>query len=398
MTVTILSADSNPCPVCNGPIEGTKRGRPKKFCSVRCRSKKARQLSAELSTAPCVVCGGPVDRSKSGGRRKDFCSTRCRDKNRLMELRSAASDQGLHVRGRRTKEEMAEFRQAIVDILNGVHPQTVRQVFYQLVVKEIIKKSEREYKAVIRMLTQMRMDDTIPFEWLIDEMHRRETYRTYDSLADAARDTARHYRRNALNECPDYIEIFVGKQALVGFVHEAAGEYDVPIIPVGTSLSQLWESANCIRNAWRRAGKRSFIYQFDDFDATALVHAASTERRLKQLCAKLNCPPPTVERVALTPEQIEEHRLPSRPSKTFAEGNKHAKSVNFQGESTELDALPAAILQGMVTEVLERHISPEQLEVLREAERSERQILRNWAERMETEGGDDDDDDDDDEE
>jgi endogenous inhibitor of DNA gyrase (YacG/DUF329 family) len=311
--VTILD---NPCPVCNGPIDQPKRGRPKNFCSVRCRSRAHRLLAAvdrELSTAPCVVCGSPVDRSKSLGRRKVFCSARCMDKNRLARQRAAATDQGRQTRDRRTKEEMAEFRKAIVDILNDVHPQTVRQVFYQLLVKEIIKKDEREYKSVIRLLTEMRMNDTIPFEWLIDETHRRETYRTYDSLADAARDTARYYRRNALNECPDYIEIFVGKQALVGFVHEAAGEYDVPVIPVGTSLSQLWESANCIKRAWRRGGKRSYIYQFDDYDATALVHAASTERRLEQLCAKLGCPPPIVERVALTPEQIEEHgRRPAR--------------------------------------------------------------------------------------
>jgi hypothetical protein len=69
--------------------------------------------------------------------------------------------------------------------------------------------------------------------------------------------------------------------------------------------------------------------------------------------------------------------------------------VNFQGESTELDALPAAILKGMVTEVIERHISPEQLEVLREAERSERQILRNWAEEIEEREDEDEDDDED---
>jgi hypothetical protein len=306
-----------------------------------------------------------------------------------MGRRSAATDQGHQMRNRRSNEDMADFRKAIVDTLDDVHPQTVRQVFYQLVVKEIIKKSEKEYRAVIRMLTKMRMDDTIPFEWIIDEMHRRETYRTYDSLADAARDTARYYRRNALNECPDYIEIFVGKQALVGFVHEAAGEYDVPVIPVGTSLSQLWESADCIRKAWR-AGKRSFIYQFDDHDATALVHAAAIERRLNQLCAKLDCPPPVFERVALTPAQIKKHKLPSRPSKTFAEGNTHAKAANFKGESTELDALPAAILQGMVTEVIERHISPRQLETLREAERSERRLLKAWAEEMGGSGDHDD--------
>jgi hypothetical protein len=285
---------------------------------------------------------------------------------------------------RRTKAEMSVIRESIKSLLAEVSPMTVRQVFYQLVVRGVLEKSEREYKAtVIRLLTEMRMDDTIPFEDIIDESTRRHTYRTYDSLIDAARNTAEYYRRNALTECSDYLEIYCGKLALMGFIHEAAGEYDVPVIPARGSLTRMWETALCVRNAWL-AGKWSYIYFFDDLDPTALVSAKATERRLNEMCAKLDCPPPKFERVALTEQQRRKYRLPTRPTKSFKDGNRHAK--NFKGESTELDALPPAVLKALVTACVEQHISQDQLDVLREAEESERAIITNWADRIERRG------------
>jgi hypothetical protein len=303
-----------------------------------------------------------------------------------MSLAHQFIDLGQQTRSRRTKAEMEEIRKAIIDVLNDVHPQTIRQVFYQLVARAIIEKLEKEYKGtVVRLLTEMRMDDTIPFEWIVDQTHNRVVYRTYNSLAEAAHRTARFYRRNALAECPDYLEIYVDKQALAGFVHEAAGEYDVPVIPGGTFLSPIHQSATCIRQAWRD-GKKSYVYQFGDYDATGLVTARSSEKTLIQICAKLGCPPPVFERIALTPAQIKKYKLPTRPSKTFEEGNRHArnfKGIGKKGESVELDALPAAILKLLVTGVIERHINPWELETLRAAEESERKLLKSWAGRIE---------------
>jgi hypothetical protein len=90
------------------------------------------------------------------------------------------------------------------------------------------------------------------------------------------------------------------------------------------------------------------------------------------MCRQLRCPPPIIERVALTEQHIAEFNLPTRPTKR--EGNRHAK--NFEGESVELDALPPQALRDMVREVIERHITPSAVEVLRAAEDSERQALR----------------------
>jgi hypothetical protein len=64
---------------------------------------------------------------------------------------------------------------------------TVRQVFYQLVVRNAIEKTEKSYKGtVVRLLTEMRMSGDIPFEWIIDESRRTRQHQTRDSVTDAS--------------------------------------------------------------------------------------------------------------------------------------------------------------------------------------------------------------------
>ena len=103
------------------------------------------------------------------------------------------------------------------------------------------------------------------------------------------------------------------------------------------------------------------------------------ERRLHELCEKFDCPPPIIERVALTEEQIAEFDLPTRPTKR--EGNRHAK--HFDGDSVELDALPPDELRALVCACIEQHVSADALAVLRAAEESERELLEAWAGRVE---------------
>jgi hypothetical protein len=128
-----------------------------------------------------------------------------------------------------------------------------------------------------------------------------------------------------------------------------------------------------VREIYRAAeqGKDSYIYQFGDHDPSGVMIPQTIERRLDQMCERLDCPPPCVERIALTEAHIAEYNLPTRPTKR--DGNWHAEG--FEGDSVELDALPPRILRDMVRETIERHISPQALKTLRVAEESERELL-----------------------
>jgi hypothetical protein len=253
----------------------------------------------------------------------------------------------------------------------------VRQVFYQLVVRDAIEKTEQSYKGtVIRLLTEMRMSGDIPFAWIVDESRRTRQHQTWDSVTDALYDTAKFYRRSALRGSTDYVEIWSEKEALSGIIWGVASEYDVPVVVSKgmPSLTQLFGSFRDIRGA-ALASKRSYLYQFGDHDPSGCMIPETIKSRLNQFCESADCAGPIVERVALTKDQIDEYRLPSRPTKR--DGNAHAK--DFEGDSTELDALPSSVLRDMVRGCIERHISAGQLAALRTAEDSEREILGRLA-------------------
>jgi hypothetical protein len=279
---------------------------------------------------------------------------------------------------RRGREEMAAIRSAIEDILAADNPQTVRQVFYRLVSRGIIEKTEGEYqRTVIRLLGEMRLADQISWDWIVDETRQGKVTTTFDSVEDALRDTAQFYRRSALKDSDVYIQVWCEKEALAGIIWDAASEFDVPVhVSRGVpSLTQVYGSFTNIRAAARR-GKPSYIYQFGDHDPTGVFIPKHMEKRLHEFCDKYDVRPfPIIERIALTPEQIKRYRLPMRPTKR--EGNPYASG--FEGRSVELDALPSQTLRELVTSCIERHISPQQVEALRAAEESEREVIEMFA-------------------
>jgi hypothetical protein len=279
-------------------------------------------------------------------------------------------------RARRTGADMTALRNTIIAVIEDDPPMTVRQVFYQLVSRGVIEKSEAQYKdTVIRLMSEMRFSGRLPWENVIDESRRVRVTRTYDDVIDAVEHTAKFYRRSALAQCNDYLEIWCEKDALSGSLWDVTFDYDVPLMVSHgmSSITFLHGTALEIQKAAQH-GKRSFIYQFGDHDPSGVAIQRSMERRLKQMCEQLDCAPPVVKRAALTEAQIKKYKLPTRPTKR--DGNSHANS--FVGRSVELDALPPRVLRNMVRKVIEKHISNHELVALRAAEDSERKLLEMW--------------------
>ena len=116
------------------------------------------------------------------------------------------------IRARRTKADVAEIRDAIIEVIGDDPPMTVRQVFYQLVARGVIDKTEEQYQGtVIRLMTEMRLSGDLPFDWVVDEGRRVRITKTYDSIKHALEQTAKFYRRSALEQSNDYVEILGGE-------------------------------------------------------------------------------------------------------------------------------------------------------------------------------------------
>ena len=135
-----------------------------------------------------------------------------------------------------------------------------------------------------------------------------------------------------------------------------------------TSPSFLYEAARYIEDL----GKPAHLYHFGDFDPSGQDAAAKIAATLRELAPDAEI---YFDQVAVRPWQVEEWRLPTRPTKATDSRTKRWTG----GESVELDAIDANQLRDLCELHVKGHIDRRQLAVLEEAERSERELLTKWA-------------------
>ncbi len=273
-------------------------------------------------------------------------------------------------RFRRTKAAVNSIRDAIRDVLQSDHPRTVRQVFYALTVRGVIRKQEMEYhRTVIRLLVEMRETGDIPFDWIADNTRWMRKPTTFVGLDACLKNTANFYRRDLWAAMPVYVEVWCEKDALAGVLMEETEPYDVPLMVARgyASISFLHSAAEAIE----AKAKPAHIYHFGDLDPSGVDASRDIEAKLRRYAPNAEI---HFERTAVTRHQVTDWNLPSRPTKMS-----DSRAKKFVGTSVELDAIPASRLREMVRTCIERHIDKEQLAVLRAAEASERETLGRWA-------------------
>jgi hypothetical protein len=273
-------------------------------------------------------------------------------------------------RKRRLKSEVKKIKDAIKDILESDNPQTVRQVFYALTVRGLIVKIEGEYQqTVVRLLGEMRESGDIPFEWIADNTRWMRKPSSFTGIEHCLNSAAEFYRRNLWASMPIHVEIWCEKDALAGVIMEETEVYDVPLMVARgySSMSFLHSSAKHIE----AKSKPAYIYHFGDLDPSGVDAARDIEAKLRRYAPQSDI---HFERPAVTRQQADDWDLPSRPTKQT-----DTRAKKWIGTSVELDAIPAARLRHIVRACIERHIDKDQLEMLRIAEESEKELLIKWA-------------------
>jgi hypothetical protein len=126
---------------------------------------------------------------------------------------------------------MGRIRAELYEVLEQDHPMTVRQVFYQMVSRGAIAKTEAEYKGtVIRLLTAMRKSREMPFGWIADNTRWMRKPRTYRSLRGMLAEQAKFYRRALWDDQQVYVEIWLEKDALAGVLYDETEVWDVALM------------------------------------------------------------------------------------------------------------------------------------------------------------------------
>jgi hypothetical protein len=288
-----------------------------------------------------------------------------------------ASYQASPIKRRATKAEVERRRDELHAIVEAMRPMTVRQVFYQASVRGIVEKTEAGYAKVQTDLVKLRRAGALPYDWLADNTRWQRKPTTFDSVEEALRDTARFYRKNLWADADAYVEVWLEKDALAGVVYPVTSMFDVPLMVARgyASLSFLHSAAEYINGL----EVPTHIYHLGDFDPSGVDAGEKIEQTLRELAADAEI---RFERLAVTPEQIAQWDLPTRPTKAS-----DSRAARFGSAiSVELDAIEPRRLRVLVRAAIENHLPAKQFEILKAAEQSEREIISRLVRRVAGDG------------
>jgi hypothetical protein len=252
------------------------------------------------------------------------------------------------------------------EILSQSRPMTVRQVYYQLVSRQVVENSRSQYQAVSDALVAARKEGIIPWDWIEDRLRRPRAPSMWSDLSEFVGDVLGAYRRDVWETQPGYLEVWLEKDALSGIFEDVLANYGITL-----NVGRGYDGWDSIKNAAERFCGRDHatVLYFGDFDP-------SGEDMVRSLAARLAFfgTPPQILKCALNPDDIDRYRLP--PNFTKATDTRRAKFIEKHGDrSVELDALPADVLRERLRDEIESRMDLEALQVVRDRESQEKQTL-----------------------
>lgn len=269
-------------------------------------------------------------------------------------------------RERRTDAEIHRLKATMKEVCAAERPMTVRQLYYQLVARQMIDKTQQQYQAVSRYLCQMRREKEIPYDWIADNTRWQLKPKSWRSLASALRHTKEAYRRQLWNDQDVYVEVWCESDSIAGVIYDVTAEWDVPLYALRGFGSEtfLYTVAEAIAHETRPC----HIYYFGDYDPSGVHIDRDAEKKLRRFAPSTDI---AFERMAVTLQQIHDWDLPGKPPK-----GSDSRTAKFDHHSAvEIESIAPAKLREIVSECITQHIDQRVYEQTLAVEAAERSTL-----------------------
>lgn len=230
---------------------------------------------------------------------------------------------------------------------------TLRQLFYQLVVRGLIPNTLREYKRLSSIVNDARYAGLIDWLHITDRTRNLRKNPHWDEPEDIISSAVSSFAIDKW-ETQDYRpEVWIEKDALMGVIEGVCKKLDVSFFSCRgyTSASEMWIAAKqrligCLKN-----GQVPLIVHLGDHDPSGIDMTRDIFDRLELFLRFEGYNPAEVKRIALNMDQIESYRPPPNFAKltdTRAKGYiKH-----FGKNSWELDALEPTVLAALIEDTV----------------------------------------------
>lgn len=255
------------------------------------------------------------------------------------------------------KEKLAVINSIITEYQKQGYVLTLRQLYYQLVSRDVIPNKTTEYQKLSVLLKEGRMAGVVDWSAIEDRLRRPEKPASFDSPADILNAAISQYALPRQNGQPVYIEVWVEKDALSGVLQRVTRPYHVPIL-----VCRGYSSATAMHEAYKRFRdaneneQRTVILYLGDFDPSGEDMVRDIEERVQEFAngdeeANYGYGRPdfdfTIKKIALTKAQIKQYKPPPNPAK-ITDPRAAAYIAEHGVYSWEVDALKPEVLNALL--------------------------------------------------
>lgn len=223
---------------------------------------------------------------------------------------------------------------------------TVRQLYYQLVARNIVPNTERSYKNTTALVNDARLAGLVDWDAIEDRTRSFISRPRWRNGKHFMESVAPQYHADPWEGQNSRVFCIVEKEALVGVLERVCNEFDVPLLAARgyPSVSVLREFAEDEILQWH-PDQFVHILHLGDHDPSGIDMTRDLVDRLELLCGgKYHF---DLNRIALNMDQIEENDCPPNPAK-LTDSRSDGYVDRYGTVSWELDALEPAYLVDLV--------------------------------------------------
>lgn len=244
--------------------------------------------------------------------------------------------------------KLIEQANGIIDeYLAAGYSLTLRQLYYQFVARGLLANEQRNYKRLGDVISNARIAGLVDWDALEDRTRFLRQVRNYEDPRDFLQWNVANYAENVWRNQPNYCEVWIEKDALIGVIERPCNRWRVPYFACRgyASQSELYAAGKRLERELD-AGKRVYVFHLGDHDPSGMDMTRDNADRLALFARSRGI---QLRRLALTMDQIDEYNPPANPAKET--DSRHGNyAAQYGDESWELDALEPQVIGELITE------------------------------------------------
>lgn len=288
-----------------------------------------------------------------------------------------------------TAEELTDEIVKIINYYESIEIKlTNRQLYYQLVGKDLIPNAQEVYKRICTFITDLRYCGLVDWESIEDKSRVPKRHAEWDNVSDLVDSAIYAFRLPRTSDQEYYIEMYCEKEAGVNVLSTVADEFHVYFgFNKGySSAAAMYQLAKRVKNQIEE-GKEVIILYFGDHDPSGLDMIRDIEDRVTEFLENgdyFTQPNFNVIPVALNMDQIRKYNPPPNPAK-ITDPRAKWYIEKYGKKSWELDAIDALELREIAKNSVLKYTEMEKYEVWKNKEQKAIKSLENFAKTLDDE-------------